>query len=395
MSNSAARPRKARASVTRFPAKKAPSRCFPPGLSSSASRPNDDGGLEFDVADWSGRTSTALVHRDGAEIVVNGQPAADCYEQSTASWVVSQANRLSDDVVRSLSDYLEPVGLSDLLRRKGRTTIAVLGGEVDCTMHRYALVAMPRANPELEFIVSKNLSDDRLFVSIYRDAQAGSRQFRNLGGRCPCAPELRPHRHRGDGRLDGATRRIRRSRISPPARPGMRSSQSRFPVAAGKSTSCPIAGLPCSTTAFVPRHQTHSWWKPLRPKIAHRRLTVRPTRCRKGQASRLPSCTLPSTLDRSVREQSRGPGKRRDTGPRRRDLPVAADRPGGSRRNHLALQRKHRARGFPGPRRRTGAASGAGSRPRCDSQAVHRQFPMRRAGCFTQWGPCGCARPSW
>jgi hypothetical protein len=103
--------------------------------------------------------------------VVNGQPAADCYEQSTASWVVSQANRLSDDVVRSLSDYLEPVGLSDLLRRKGRTTIAVLGGEVDCTMHRYALVAMPRANPELEFIVSKNLSDDRLFVSIYRDAQ--------------------------------------------------------------------------------------------------------------------------------------------------------------------------------------------------------------------------------
>jgi hypothetical protein len=132
---------------------------------------DDDGGLRFDVADWSGRTSTALVHRDGAEIVVNGQPAADCYEQSTASWVVSQANRLSDEVVRSLSDYLEPVGLSDLLRRKGRTTIAVLGGEVDCTMHRYALVAMPRANPELEFIVSKNLSDDRLFVSIYRDAQ--------------------------------------------------------------------------------------------------------------------------------------------------------------------------------------------------------------------------------
>jgi hypothetical protein len=131
----------------------------------------DGGGLKFDVEDWSGRTSTAVVYRDGAEIEVNGQPAADCYEQSTASWVVSQANRLSDDVVRSLSDYLEPVGLSDLLRRKGRTTIAVLGGEVDCTMHRYALVAMPRANPELEFIVSKNLSDDRLFVSIYRDAQ--------------------------------------------------------------------------------------------------------------------------------------------------------------------------------------------------------------------------------
>ena len=38
-------------------------------------------------------------------------------------------------------------------------------------MHSYALVAMPRANPELEFIVRKNISDDRLFVSIYREAQ--------------------------------------------------------------------------------------------------------------------------------------------------------------------------------------------------------------------------------
>ncbi|WP_417432944.1 FtsW/RodA/SpoVE family cell cycle protein [Hoeflea sp.] len=131
----------------------------------------EDGGILFAVEDWAGNTSTAVVYRDGAEILVNGEPAAACYEQGTASWVVSQANRLSDDVVRRISGMLEPVGLSDLLRRKGRTTIAVLGGDVDCTMHRYALVAMPRANPELEFIVRKNLSDDRLFVSIYRDAK--------------------------------------------------------------------------------------------------------------------------------------------------------------------------------------------------------------------------------
>ncbi|MBU2487524.1 MAG: hypothetical protein KKG78_20825, partial [Alphaproteobacteria bacterium] len=131
----------------------------------------DDEGIEFAVEDWAGNTSTAVVYRDGAEILVNGEPARACYEQGTASWVVSQANRLSDHVVRRVSGLLEPLGLSDLLRRKGRATIAVLGGEVDCTMHSYALVAMPRANPELEFIVRKNLSDDRLFVSIYRDAQ--------------------------------------------------------------------------------------------------------------------------------------------------------------------------------------------------------------------------------
>jgi len=131
----------------------------------------DDGGIELDVEDWAGNTSTAMVYRDGAEILVNGEPAKDCYEQGTASWVVSQANKLSDDVAHKVSGLVEPLGLSDLLRRKGRSTVAVLGGDVDCTMHSYALVAMPRANPELEFIIRKNLSDDRLFVSIYRDAQ--------------------------------------------------------------------------------------------------------------------------------------------------------------------------------------------------------------------------------
>lgn len=131
----------------------------------------DDGVVEFAVEDWAGNVSTAVVSRDGAEIRVNGEPANRCYEQGTASWLATQANRLSDDVVRRVSDLVEPFGLGDLLRRKGRVTVAVLGGEIDCTMHSYALVAMPRANPELEFIVRKNLSDDRLFVSIYREAQ--------------------------------------------------------------------------------------------------------------------------------------------------------------------------------------------------------------------------------
>jgi len=131
----------------------------------------DDGALAFNVEDWAGNASTALVYRDGAEILVNGKPADGCYEQGTAGWVMSQANRLSDEVSRRVSAIAEPVGLSDLLRRTGRTTVAVLGGDVDCTMYSYALVAMPRANPELEFVVRKNLSDDRLFVSIYREAQ--------------------------------------------------------------------------------------------------------------------------------------------------------------------------------------------------------------------------------
>ena len=131
----------------------------------------DDDGIEFVVEDWSGKASTAVVYRNGAEIRVDGEPVKGCYEQSTVSWVVSQANKLSQDITGRVSDLLEPVGLSDLLRRKGRATIAVLGGDVDCTMHSYALIAMPRANPELEFIVRKNLSDDRLFVSIYREAQ--------------------------------------------------------------------------------------------------------------------------------------------------------------------------------------------------------------------------------
>lgn len=131
----------------------------------------DDDGIEFVVEDWSGKASTSVVYRNGAEIRVDGEPVKGCYEQSTVSWVVSQANKLSQEITGRVSDLLEPVGLSDLLRRKGRATIAVLGGDVDCTMHSYALIAMPRANPELEFIVRKNLSDDRLFVSIYREAQ--------------------------------------------------------------------------------------------------------------------------------------------------------------------------------------------------------------------------------
>lgn len=131
----------------------------------------EDDGIAFSVEDWSGRASTAIVYRDGAEILVEGKPAAACYVQSTAGRVLWQANRVSHHITRRVSDLLEPLGLSDLLRRKGRATIAVLGGDVDCTMHSYALVAMPRANPELEFVVHKNLSDDRLFVSIHRDAQ--------------------------------------------------------------------------------------------------------------------------------------------------------------------------------------------------------------------------------
>lgn len=131
----------------------------------------EDDELEFSVADWTGKSTNALVSRSGAEVRVDGELAAACFDQGLTGWVASRANRLSDDVSDRLTAFFEPAGLNDVLQRKGKSTVAVLGGDLNCTMHSYALVAMPRANPELEFVIRKNLSDDRLFVSIYRESQ--------------------------------------------------------------------------------------------------------------------------------------------------------------------------------------------------------------------------------
>ncbi|MDF1610329.1 FtsW/RodA/SpoVE family cell cycle protein [Hoeflea sp. YIM 152468] len=131
----------------------------------------DDDALEFSIEDWTGNATTALIHRDGAELLINGEPADECYDQGLTGWVASKANRLSGEVSDRLAAYLGPFGLADLLQRKGKPTVAVLGGDLTCTMHSHALVAMPRANPELEFAIRRNLSDGRLFVSIYREAQ--------------------------------------------------------------------------------------------------------------------------------------------------------------------------------------------------------------------------------
>jgi hypothetical protein len=129
-----------------------------------------DGGLNVSVEDWTGKANSSTIYRDGAELLVDGKPAQSCYEQGLASTVVLKANRISEEASRFLARILEPAGLKSLFERRGKTMVAVLGGEVDCTMHSYALIAMPRANPELEFVVRKNLSDGRLFVSIFREA---------------------------------------------------------------------------------------------------------------------------------------------------------------------------------------------------------------------------------
>lgn len=129
-----------------------------------------DGGVSVSVEDWTGKASSKTIYRDGSELLVDGKTAKSCYEQSLASSIVLKANRISDEAARFLSRTLEPAALDTLFKRSGKATVAVLGGDVDCTMHSYALIAMPRANPELEFVVRKNLSDGRLFASIYREA---------------------------------------------------------------------------------------------------------------------------------------------------------------------------------------------------------------------------------
>lgn len=140
----------------------------------------DKGELNFSVEDWAGKASSATVYGDGAVLLVDGQPAPVCYEQGLASSVVLRADSIRNEATRLLAGVLQPLGLDGVLDQRGRSTVAVLGGEVDCSMHSHALVAMPRANPELEFIIRKNLSDGRLFASIHRDATLVPVSFETL-----------------------------------------------------------------------------------------------------------------------------------------------------------------------------------------------------------------------
>lgn len=130
----------------------------------------DDGGISFKIEDGPGTHTSAIVYEDGSRTLLEGQPADGCYEQGRVAQIASKANKFSRQAALDLSKFLEERGLSSLFKRRGKSTIAVLGGDVNCTMHSYALLAMPRANQELEFAIRKNLSDDRLFVSIFRKA---------------------------------------------------------------------------------------------------------------------------------------------------------------------------------------------------------------------------------
>lgn len=130
----------------------------------------EDGGIAFKVEDGPGTHTSVIVYEDGARTLLNSKPADGCYDQSTIARYAAQANRFSGKAALSLSKSLKQRGLSSLFQRRGKSTIAILGGDVNCTMYSYALLAMPRANQELEFAVHKNLSDGRLFVSVYRKA---------------------------------------------------------------------------------------------------------------------------------------------------------------------------------------------------------------------------------
>lgn len=130
----------------------------------------NDGGIAFTVEDGPGTKTSAIVYENGTRTLLNGQPADGCYAQGIIAQVAAQANKFSGEAALSLSKFLEREDMSNLFKRRGKSTIAVLGGGVNCTMHSYALLAMPRANQELEFTVRKNLSDGRLFVSVHRQA---------------------------------------------------------------------------------------------------------------------------------------------------------------------------------------------------------------------------------
>ena len=130
----------------------------------------DDGGINFEVRDGPGTQTSAIVYDDGRRTQLNGELAEVCYDQSSIAKILAQANWFTSKAALRLSDFLEEKGLSGLFQRRGKTTIAILGGGVNCTMHSYALLAMPRANQELEFAIRKNLSNDRLFVSVHRKA---------------------------------------------------------------------------------------------------------------------------------------------------------------------------------------------------------------------------------
>lgn len=130
----------------------------------------DDGGIAFEIEDGPNSRTSAVVYEDGARTVIDGQPVDGCYAQGSISKTVAKANKISHQASLYLSKSLEKQNLSKLFQRRGKSTIAILGGAVNCTMHSHALLAMPRANQELEFVIRKNLSDERYFVSVYRKA---------------------------------------------------------------------------------------------------------------------------------------------------------------------------------------------------------------------------------
>lgn len=130
----------------------------------------EGGGISFKVEDGPGSHTSAVVYESGTRTLINGEAADGCYEQGAITEFAAKTNKFSSDSTLKLSKFLEQKGLGRLFQRRGKSTIAILGGGVNCSMHSYALLSMPRANQELEFVVRKNLSDDRLFVAVYRKA---------------------------------------------------------------------------------------------------------------------------------------------------------------------------------------------------------------------------------
>lgn len=130
----------------------------------------EDGGVAVEIEDEPNSRTSAIVYDNGGRTLINGQAADGCYAQSSIAKIVTKASKLSHEASLYLSDTLEKKGLSNVFQRRGKSTIAILGGDANCTMYSHALLAMPRANQELEFVIRKNLSDDRYFLSVYRQA---------------------------------------------------------------------------------------------------------------------------------------------------------------------------------------------------------------------------------
>lgn len=138
------------------------------GLQRVELRSPQDGVVTFAVQDEQGRMVESVVSDAGTRMSVNGSTAPACFDEGPLRTAFAHINRATDHFVGAVLERADEIGLGGYYERRGKRTLAILGGEANCAFSGYGLVAMPLADPGIEFVIRQNLSDGRIFISSFR-----------------------------------------------------------------------------------------------------------------------------------------------------------------------------------------------------------------------------------